>query len=76
MSYELRDELMPDLGYYDDSGDEDLTQRERDALAVPGLGSEGVYASNAGGEALIGEEELESIVKTKYVHQFLPHHNC
>jgi hypothetical protein len=72
MSYEMRDELM-DLGYYNDTGDadsaggEDLTQIERDALAVPGLGSEGVYASNAGGEALFGEEDLESIVKTWYV---------
>jgi hypothetical protein len=63
-------------GFYDSFNDGDgmfdgyqgLTKEEREALAAPGLGSEGIYASNAGGDTFIDEQELETIVRKRYVH--------
>jgi hypothetical protein len=66
------DEDGVDDSFYDGDGMFDgyqgLNEEERDALAAPGLGSEGIYASNAGGDTFIDEQELETIVRKRYVH--------
>jgi hypothetical protein len=75
MSYDIRDVLMGDTGWNDGDYDDDaggsgieLNEEERVALALPGLGAEGVYASNAGGDSFGGmqEEELETIMRQRY----------
>ena len=75
MSYELRDELIADITNDDSdqdfgTGDIDssigLTHEERVALGAPGLGDEGTYASNAGGDVIMGEADFENIVRQRY----------